>query len=75
MGRGIDLARAASPEHAAMLDNLKDQLLVVFLKRLEAFGSDLRFHVSEIDDTAQDLVAFSVDPATNVFKFELRKKA
>ena len=34
MGKGIDLARGAAPEHAALLDDLKDQLLIVFLKRL-----------------------------------------
>ena len=34
MGKGIDLARAAAPEHAAMLDDFKDQLLIALVKRL-----------------------------------------
>ena len=34
MGKGIDMAREGSPVHAAVLDDFKDQMLIVFLKRL-----------------------------------------
>lgn len=74
MGDGIKLAAAHAPEHAAMLDNLKDQLLIVFLKRLEALGHPLTFPVSEIDDTGQDMLSFSIDPRTHEFRFTVEKK-
>jgi hypothetical protein len=72
MGKGIDFAREGAPLHAAVLDDFKDQLLIVLLKRLAKLGDNLAFPVSEVDDTAQDLVAFSI--VDRVFKFELRKK-
>lgn len=76
MGKGIDLARAAGAGiHADVLDDLKDQLIVVFLKRLKKYGHTLDFPVSEIDDTGKDLVSFSVDPATRNFHFELGRKS
>ncbi len=34
MGKGIDMAREFAPEHAAVLDDFKDQLIVILLKRL-----------------------------------------
>lgn len=73
MGKGARLASElfGSREHAALLDDLKDQLLIVFLKRL---GGAIDMPVSEVDDTAQDLFAFSVYPQTKRFHFEIRKK-
>lgn len=70
MGKGIDLARQDSPEHAEVLDDFKDQLLIVFLKRL---GGKLSIPVAEVDDTGGDMLAFSID-ADRVFHFETRKK-
>lgn len=76
MGKGIDMARAAGATiHADVLDDLKDQLMVVFLKRLKAMGHSLDFPVAEIDDTGRDLVSFQVDPVTRNFHFELSKKS
>lgn len=79
MGKGIDLARPTAPIHAAALDDLKDQLLIVFLKRLRALGHPLDFPLSEIDDTGGDLLAFSIrdDPqrGQRVFHFDLRRKS
>lgn len=69
MGKGIDLAREDAPLHAAVLDDFKDQLLLVFLRRL---GGAVDIPVSEIDDTSGLLGAFSVNDG--VFHFELRKK-
>lgn len=74
MGKGIDAARAGAPLHALVLDDFKDQLLIVFLKRLQELGHDLKFPVAEIDDTGQDTVAFRIDPETKEFQFELGKK-
>ena len=74
MGKGIDMARAAGAGiHADVLDDLKDQLLVVFLKQLQALGHNLQFPVSEVDDTGRDLVSFRIEGRT--FHFELSKKS
>jgi hypothetical protein len=71
MGQGIDAARDDSPLHAAVMDNLKDQLLIVFLKRL---GGAVSIPVAEIDDTGLDLLALRID-ARRVFHFSLSKKS
>lgn len=71
MGKGIDAARSGAPAHTVLIDDLKDQLLIVFLKRL---GGKVSIPVAEVDDTGQDLFAFCVD-AQRVFHFELRKKS
>jgi len=70
MGKGIDAARSSAPEHADVLDDFKDQLLIVFLKRL---GGKVSIPLTEVDDTGQDLFAFRIDEC-KVFHFELRKK-
>lgn len=71
MGKGIDAARADAPEHTAVMDDFKDQLLIVFLKRL---GGKVSIPVAEVDDTGQDLLAFRIDE-NMVFHFELQKKS
>jgi hypothetical protein len=70
MGKGIDLAREISPMHAAVLDDFKDQLLIVFLKRL---GGKVSIPVAEVDDTGMDMAAFSIEDG--VFHFEIRRKS
>jgi hypothetical protein len=69
MGRGIDLARLDAPEHAELIDNLKEQLLIVFMKRL---GGKISIPVYEVDDTGGDILAMSV--VDDVFTFEVKKK-
>jgi hypothetical protein len=71
MGKGTDLARASAPEHAQVIDDLKDQLLIVFLRRL---GSKVSIPLAEVDDTGQLMFAFRVDEQ-KTFHFELRKKS
>ena len=71
MGRGIELARQDAPEHAALIEDLKEQLLIVFLRRL---GGKITIPVAEIDDTGGSLFLFRVDPETREFTFELRRK-
>jgi len=72
MGKGIDLARSAgSVLHADVLDDFKDQLLIIFLKRL---GGKVSIPVAEVDDTGGDLLAFSIDE-NKVFHFETRRKS
>jgi len=69
MGSGTNAARPGAPEHAALIDDLKDQLLIVFLKRL---GGKVSIPVAEIDHTGQDVAAFKV--VGGVFHFEVQRK-
>jgi hypothetical protein len=71
MGTGTDAARDIAPEHATLIDNMKEQLLIAFLRRL---GGTLDMPVSEVDDTSTLLFAFSIDFDKRIFHFELRKK-
>lgn len=70
MGKGIDMAREHAPEHAAVLDDLKDQLLIVLLKRL---GGNVSIPIAEVDDTGSNLVTFSV--WGGAFHFTVSKKS
>lgn len=72
VGKGIDLARDLAPEHAALLDDFKDQLIIVLLKRLAKDGAVV-IPVAEVDDTAQDLVSFQV--VDRNFRFRVGKKS
>lgn len=71
MGKGVEMARSVNPEHAALIDDLKEQLLIVFLKRL---GGSASIPIKEIDDTGQDLLALRVDLETRAFHFEITRK-
>ena len=66
MGKGIDMARADHPEHAQVMDDFKDQLLIVFLKRL---GGVIDCPLAEVNDTGGDLLKLSINDG--VFHFEL----
>lgn len=70
MGKGIDLAREDAPEHAAMLDDFKDQLLIILVKRL---GGKVSIPVAEADDTGKDLLEMAV--VDGVFEFKVIKKS
>lgn len=78
MGKGIDLARGIDLEtggtglHADVLDDFKDQLLIVLLNRLAKKGK-VSIPVAEVDNTDQHMVAFSV--RDGFFHFEVRKKS
>ncbi len=69
MGSGRDAAREDAPEHAAILDNFKDQLFIVLIDRL---GGKVDIPVSEVDKTGGKLVSFSI--TDNTFHFVLSKK-
>lgn len=73
MGKGIDLARGEAPIHAAVLDDFKDQLLIVLLKRCADADGNVAIPVAETDDTGQDMVVFRV--VDRVFHFEVRRKS
>jgi hypothetical protein len=72
MGKGIDLARPFAPEHAAALDDFKDQLLLVLLRRLGALDKTLSIPVEEIDDTGGLVCNMSI--VDRVFNFSLGRK-
>lgn len=73
MGKGIDLARAAGAGlHADVLDDFKDQLMIVLLKRLAKDGV-VSIPVAEVDDTGNDIVSFNI--VDRVFNFHLSKKS
>jgi hypothetical protein len=73
MGKGIDAARAEAPEHAAILDDFKDQLLIVLLKRLADTTGKVEIPVAEVDATGRYVVSFSIQE--RVFHFRVREKA
>lgn len=78
MGKGRDMAREMDLQsggtgiHADVLDDFKDQLFIVLMKRLQKNGK-VRIPVKECDDTGQDIVSFSV--RDGVFHFQLSKKS
>lgn len=57
MGSGINAARESAPVHAAVLDDMKDQLLLVLLQRL---GGDVSIPVSEVDATGSLLCSMQL---------------
>lgn len=69
MGKGIDAARAIAPLHAAVLDDFKDQLLIVLIKRL---GGRVDIPVAEVGATGSHILSFSVED--RIFKFVLGSK-
>jgi hypothetical protein len=79
MGKGRDMARVADLQsggsglHADVLDDFRDQLMIVFLKRL--VDKDGRFSVSvaEVDGTGGTLVSFSINDGA--FNFVVSKKS
>jgi hypothetical protein len=60
-----------SPEHHAAIEAMKDQLLIVLIKRL---GGSADIPVAEIDNTGGDLLSFRLDVATRMFHFEVTQK-
>jgi hypothetical protein len=69
MGKGIDLARPHAPEHCALLDDFKDQLMIAFVKRL---GRNVSIPVKEVDETGRYTLSFSINDGN--FNFQLREK-
>lgn len=76
MGSGIDAARANAPEHARLMDDMKDQLVLVLFRRLMEgnTGRRIRIPVAEIDDTGGLVLLLEVDAKRREFVFELRSK-
>lgn len=79
MGKGRKLAREADLQsggtglHADVLDDFKDQLMIVFLKRLVDKDGNFSVSVAEVDATGGHLVSFSVNDG--VFNFKVSRKS
>ena len=71
MGQGIKLAAQLNPEHARAIDDMKDQLLIVLVKKL---GGRVMLPVEEIDNTSQDTLTMMLDPNSRVFTFTVGRK-
>jgi hypothetical protein len=75
MGRGTDLARlAGNREHAQLIDDMKDQLLIVLLNRL---GGTVDVPVAELDATGGYLASFALKGRpgpTATFHFVVSRK-
>lgn len=72
MARQADLQSGGSGLHASVLDDFKDQLMIVFLKRLVDKDGCFSVSVAEVDATGKHLVSFSVNDG--VFNFVVSKK-
>lgn len=59
--------------HKEVLDQFKDQLLIVLIKRL---GGTISIPVTEVDDTGRDVLSFSITTTsvTQSFNFTVGKK-
>lgn len=66
MGTGT---RAAGTPEAALIDNMKDQLLLVLIRRL---GGKVSIPVAEIDDTGGLVCLMGIEGRT--FHFEITRK-
>ncbi len=72
VGKGIDMARPEAPEHAAVLDDFKDQLLIALLNRLADARGRVTVPVLEVDMTGLLVVSFSVNDGD--FNFTVSQK-
>lgn len=71
MGEGIDLAALDNPEAARLIDNMKDQLIIVLMNRL---GGQITIPVDEIDSTRGYLMMMHADIENRHFHFEIKEK-
>lgn len=73
MGKGTEAARSAGAGiHADVIDDFKDQLLIVLIKRLADANGQLVLPAQEVDDTGHDVLSFSV--VDRSFHFQLGEK-
>lgn len=78
MGKGRDVARDLDLQtggtglHAQVLDDFKDQLMIVLLNRCARNGK-VRIPVAEVDATGSFMVSFNV--IDGVFNFEVSRKS
>ena len=64
-----DAIAADAPEHAAVIDAFKEQLLIAFMRRL---GGKASIPVKEVDETGGYVMSFQIVDGN--FNFVLQKK-
>lgn len=74
MGSGIEAARIDSPEHAKVIDDFKDQLLLCLVKRLGELETDgvVKIPVSEVDATGVFTMSMAI--VGREFNLKVNKK-
>ena len=72
MGLGTELASELAPEHASLIDNFKEQLLIAMVIKA---GGTTELHVDDIDKTGGYVLNLVLDPETSIFKFTATKKS
>lgn len=72
MGEGINLATTDNPQMRRLMDDMKDQLLLVLLRRLGGRNGVVTVPVAEVDDTGGYIVSMKVEH--NAFVFLVEKK-
>jgi len=76
MGKGTDAARSLGNHvQADLIDDFKDQLVIVLMKRLADKDGKVIIPLAEMDDTSQDMLGFKINPDTKAFHFILSKKS
>ena len=68
-----DTGNPVNPEMLEAVDKLKNQLLIVIVKRILRGNETLRIPVEEVDATGQDILNMEVEG--NDFLFTLSKKS
>ncbi len=70
MGKGTDLAGEQAPEHAQLIDDFKDQLLLCLVNRLAKLTEDgvVKVPLSEVDNTGGLVMSMSVHDKAFNFK-------
>lgn len=78
MGKGIEIARPGAPEHAAMMDDFKDQLLIALVRKIAAQSGDetseVAVRVEQVDRTGEVILMMRVDQVEKVFYFQVARK-
>jgi hypothetical protein len=73
MLKGTDLAaQAGNPEHAAAIEAMLQQLLIVMVKRS---GGQINVTAAEIDGTGQETLAMQLLPDRHTFCFTVKPKS
>lgn len=74
MGEGINLATVDNPQLRKLMDDMKDQLLIVLMNRLGGKSGVVRVPVAEVDGSGAFLLSMRLDAEHKAFVFKVEKK-
>lgn len=74
MGQGLEVCRADAPAHVEFIDEIKDQLLIVLMKRCAGISGTLTIPADEFSDVSQDLLEFHTTE-DGALHFVVKKKS